>query len=43
VFSTATPERLVFAYVFLKEKLSKKALLGLVVLILGTMLLIFKF
>jgi len=33
----------VFAYVFLKEKLSKKALLGLAVLILGTMLLIFKF
>ena len=33
----------VFAYLFLKEKLSKKALLGLAVLILGTMLLIFKF
>lgn len=33
----------VFAYVFLKEKLSKKSLLGLAVLILGTMLLIFKF
>jgi transporter family protein len=33
----------VFAYVFLKEKLSKKALLGLAILILGTMLLIFKF
>ena len=31
-----------FAYIFLKEKLSKKSLLGLILIVVGTLLLLVK-